>query len=141
MTRRHLLVLLVVIPVIAESLFAQTVDNSAQSLRKFDEYTDVAYNDAKARLDNFAIELQNDPGARGYIIGYGARKCPNKAQAHANLARSYLVNSRGLDSARIVTINGGRRSDASKYAVELWIVPQGAQPPRPTPTLTRPCPR
>ena len=140
MTRRHLVVLLIGTTVfLAESVFAHTVDNSSQALRKFDEYTDSPSNDAKARLDNFAIELQNTPGARGYIIAYGGSRCPNTAQSHANLARSYLVNSRGVDSERVIAINGGRRSDARKYAVELWFVPPGASAPLPTPTLKKRC--
>src|SRR5215212_1667796 len=38
---------------------------------KFDEIGEVARDDEKARLDVFAIELQNSPGAQGYIIAYG----------------------------------------------------------------------
>ena len=140
MTRRHFPVLSIMFAVfIAVSGSAQTVDNSSQGLRKFDEYTDSPSNDAKARLDNFAIELQNAPGTTAYIIAYGGRRCPNAAQAHANLARSYLVHTRGLDSQRVVAINGGRRSNANKYTVELWLVPQGASAPSPSPTLTRRC--
>ena len=140
MTRRHFPVLLILLPVfIAVSLSAHTVNNTAQGLRKFDEYTDSRSNDAKARLDNFAIELQNTPGTTAYIIAYGGRQCPNTAQAHANLARSYLVHTRALDSGRVVAINGGRRSNANKYTVELWLVPQGASAPGPSPTLTKRC--
>src|SRR5205823_13125607 len=36
---------------------------------KFDEYGNIRFNDEKARLDNFAIQLQNEPTAQGYIIG------------------------------------------------------------------------
>ena len=32
--------------------------------RKFDEYPTIAYNDEKARLDNFAIALQTIPQRR-----------------------------------------------------------------------------
>jgi len=30
-------------------------------VRKFDEYSKIQRNDEKARLDNYGIELQNDP--------------------------------------------------------------------------------
>ena len=33
---------------------------------KFDEYGNIKFNDEKARLDNYAIQLQNEPGAQGY---------------------------------------------------------------------------
>ena len=142
MTRRYLMVLLIVITgFITESRLTQTAANSPQGVRKFDEYTDVPSNDAKARLDNFAAELQSTPDAKGYIVAYGGSRCPNNAQSHANLARSYLVSSRGLDSARVIAVNGGRRSNARNYAVELWFVPQGASAPVPTPTLAKRCPR
>src|SRR5213076_974309 len=50
--------------------------------RKFDEYYDIARNDEKARLDNFAIQLQTEPGSQGYIIVYPSRRAkPNDAQA------------------------------------------------------------
>jgi hypothetical protein len=92
--------------------------------RKFDEYGDIRFNDEKARLDNFAIQLQNEPGSQGYIVVYAARTGPaGQAQARADRAKDYLVNTRGIDAARITTIDGGCREDLT---VELWIAPQGA---------------
>jgi hypothetical protein len=101
--------------------------------RKFDEYGNIAFNDEKARLDNFAIELQNDPGAQGYIIAYGGRRArANEAQARADRAKDYLVNTRGIDAGRLVTVDGGHREELT---VELWIVPSGAVPPQASPTV------
>ena len=140
MMRREFLFLLIAIPLlVAQSVSAQPGDNSSQGLRKFDEYSDVRSNDSKARLDSFAVDVQNAPDARGYIIAYGGRTCPNTSRAHANIARSYLIGNRGLDSWRVVVINGGRRSDANTYTLELWLVPRGAKAPSPTPTLTKRC--
>lgn len=47
-------------------------------------------------------------------------------------ALDYLTNTRGLDSQRIIVINGGYR-DTDYY--EFWMVPQGAQVPQPSPTV------
>jgi hypothetical protein len=103
---------------------------------KFDEYGNIRFNDEKARLDNYAIQLQNQPGAQGYIIAYGS--CAGEAQARADRAKDYLVNTRGIDAGRIVTMDGGCRSDLS---VELWIVPTGATPPAAsTDNIISPCP-
>ncbi len=100
---------------------------------KFDEYGNVNFNDEKARLDNFAIQLQNAPNTQGSIIAYGGRRGrTGEAQARADRAKNYLVNTRGLDAGRIVTVDGGFRED---LAVELWLVPQGATPPTASPTL------
>ena len=92
-----------------------------QKPRKFDEYGNIRFNDEKARLDNFAIQLQNEPSARGAIVGYGS--CDAEGQTRANRAKDYLVNTRGIDAGRIDVIDGGCRPD---LLVQLWIVPQGA---------------
>jgi len=92
--------------------------------RKFDEYGNIRFNDEKARLDNFAIQLQNEPTAQGYIIGYGA--CDAEGLTRANRAKDYLVNTRGIDSGRLVTTDAGCLPNLQ---VQLWIVPQGATPP------------
>ena len=98
---------------------------------KFDVYNDVRFNDEKARLDNFAVQLQNEPGAQGYILAYGSRRGrPDEGRRRAERARNYLVNERGLSSDRIVIVEGGPRDILT---IELWSVPTGATPPRPTP--------
>ena len=97
--------------------------------RKFDEYYDIARNDEKARLDNYAIQLQAEPGSEGYVIVYPARKAnPTQAQARAQRISDYLVNTRGLDSHRVVITMGPARED---WLFELWIVPEGTPPPVP----------
>ncbi|HYX40922.1 MAG TPA: hypothetical protein VE821_04455, partial [Pyrinomonadaceae bacterium] len=102
--------------------------------RKFDEYGNIKRNDEKARLDNFANELQANPGAQGYIIGYGGRTSrPGEGQARADRAKDYLVNSRGIEAGRLVTVDGGYNEEPT---TELWIVPSGATPPTASPTLT-----
>lgn len=97
--------------------------------RKFDEFPAIARDDEKARLDNYAIELQNDPASTAYVIVYpGQKGKPGEVQAHITRAVDYLANSRGIDKRRIITIIGPTRSD---LAVELWVCPQGAKTPIP----------
>ena len=97
--------------------------------RKFDEYPDIARNDEKARLDNFAIELQNDPTATGYILIYPERGGRSATvQKRSTQITDYLVNSRGIDSRRLVILVGPQRED---LMVHLWISPQGASVPKP----------
>jgi hypothetical protein len=100
---------------------------------QFDTYGRIARNDEKARLDNFAVALQNDPGAQGYIIAYGGRRGPaGEAQTRADFAKNYLVNSRGIDAGRLATLDGGFREEAT---TELWLVPSGASPPTASPNV------
>lgn len=95
--------------------------------RKFDEYPAIAYNDEKARLDNYAIGLQNDPAATAYIIVYpGQRGRANDVQRQTNRAVDYLVNSRGINAQRIVTVVGPTRD---VLMVDLWLCPKGSRPP------------
>ena len=101
--------------------------------RKIDEYGNIRFNDEKARLDNFAIELQNDPTAQGYLVCYGGRRGrTGEAQRRCDRAKDYLVTTRGITADRIVTVDGGFREDLT---VELWIVPSGATPPAASPTV------
>jgi hypothetical protein len=95
--------------------------------RKFDEFGNIARNDEKARLDNFAIQMQSEPEAQGYIIVYGGpRTRPGDVQKRVARIREYLVNYRGINSSRLTVLEGGQRED---LIVELWLVPAGASPP------------
>lgn len=108
-----------------------TVMKKAEA-RKIDEYN-TPLKDENARLDNFVIELQNDPTAQGYVVAYGGRKGrASDGQKAANKSKKYMVTKRGLDTARVMIINGGLRE---MPMTELWIVPSGAEPPTPTPTV------
>jgi hypothetical protein len=92
-----------------------------------DYYPPIRLNDEKARLDNFAIQLQNDPNAKGYVVVYGGAKAkPAEKQGRIKRAYDYLVNTRGLSADRIITMEGGTREVTT---TELWIVPLGADPP------------
>jgi hypothetical protein len=103
---------------------------------KFDEYGNIRFNDEKARLDNYAIQLQNDPGSSGVIIVYGS--CEGEAQQRGDRAKDYLVNTRGIEAGRITVIDGGCRTDLT---VQLWVVPQGSTPPAAdTAGAIEPCP-
>jgi len=108
---------------IAGSVWAQPKDTTA---RKFDEFGDVQYSDLIARLDNFAITLQNEPNTKGFIVVYRSRRdLPGLSNRMAIRSRDYLVNSRGLSAERIATVDGG---DADSLSQELWIVPPGTTP-------------
>lgn len=101
--------------------------------RDFDECNNCTFDDQKARLDNLAVELQNDQTAKGYIIAYGGRTSPiGQVERLMSRAKDYLMQQRGIDASRLVIVNGGFRETDS---VELWIVPSGAAAPRATPTI------
>src|SRR5438105_10540785 len=100
--------------------------------RKFDEFGDIKCEDEMARLDNFAIQLQHEPQARGVIIFYGGKtfrgKLPQRGEAEARAARlkPYLVQRRGIPANQIIVISGGYDEE---WRAALWIVPPGASMP------------
>jgi len=124
-------------PACAQTVQAVSVvaalEKKAIVAREFDECNSCSLDDQKARLDNLAVELQNDPSTRGYIVAYGGRMSPlGQVEKLMSRSRDYLTTQRGIDASRIVVVNGGFREEDS---VELWIVPSGATAPKPTPTV------
>jgi hypothetical protein len=114
----------------ATAACSSTLENIPLS-RLFDEFPSVTFDDDKARLDNLAIELQNTPGAQGYIFIFGAdRSRTGTVERLIARTRDYLVTARGIDASRLVIVNGGTRPGTAPY-FQLYIVPPGAQPPTP----------
>ena len=106
-----------------------------QSAKLFDRFGAISSNDEKARLDNYAIELQTNPNSSGYIIVYGRRSRPGEAKKRADRQKKYLWYTRRVDTRRLVSLDHCFRA---KLEVELWIVPLGAKAPVPCPTKARP---
>ena len=90
----------------------------------FDRYGRIPWEDEKARLDNFAIQLTNHPDATGYFLVHaGKSSCKNEAQDRALRAKKYLMNVRHIPWNRILWRDMGY---ADGFQVAIWIVPQGA---------------
>jgi hypothetical protein len=99
--------------------------------KRFDEFPSIQRNDEKARLDNFVVELQRDPTVTGYVVGSpGAKERAGDVQKHTSRIVDYVVNTRGIESRRIVTITGPTRNELN---VELWTCPPGTAFPTPIP--------
>lgn len=107
---------------------------------KFAEFPSTDFNRDKEQLDRLATFLSNSPEAGAYLIAYGGRTSrPEQANRLGARARNYLLKSSvisGIDPNWVAAVNGGRRE---RETYEIWIVPRGAQPPQPTPTI-RPAP-
>ncbi len=89
--------------------------------------------DEKKKLDNFARILGQDTSQQGYVLVYAGRSSRlDYTEVKAIRIKNYLVKVRKVDARQIVTVYGGHREQA---AVELYLVPQGATPPIPAPTL------
>ena len=99
----------------------------------FDTYGKLDFSDEKARLDNFAIQLQNEEKAQGYIFVYAGRKATvAQAKKHADRARNYLINVRQINPERVKALDGGFQEE---FKVQLYVVPDGWTPPSSMPTV------
>jgi hypothetical protein len=103
--------------------------------RMFDEFGKLGSNDEKARLDYFAVQLQNLPGSSAYVIVYG--KCIGDGRTKSKKLKDYLVNTRGLENGRVKTLDNTCRND---FLIQLWIVPGGADPPTNSEATLERCP-
>lgn len=106
----------------------QQPEAGAPAAIKVDEFGGVAFSDLLARLDNFAVELQNAPGATGLIAvrPQMSDRLPGWFLHRAYWAKGYLTKGRGLEAGRVEVVCGDFR-DEVKF--ELWLVPPGAASP------------
>jgi len=80
-------------------------------------------------LDDFAVRLQQEPSMRGFITAdWGFRR--DEAPASVRQAQDYLVNTRGIDAARIIgQVANPWNPGGEVPVVQLWLLPPGAPLP------------
>jgi hypothetical protein len=92
-------------------------------------------NEAKACLDQVAVNLQNQADAKVVVVGESTadEKAPKKGKHHKdeveNLAaqravntKEYLVTDKGIDASRVIVVTGS----TDGQTVEDYLVPSGA---------------
>jgi hypothetical protein len=114
---------------------AQTI-LSENSPVKLDEYGDLPTDDEAAHLDLFAEKLFNQPKLRGYILAYNEPRMGRGSFLRRiyGVGR-YLTEARGIETNRVVVADGGFREN---FVTQLWLIPEGAEPPLIAPTLPQP---
>lgn len=104
-----------------------------EKARLFDKLSNANWEEAMARMDAYAIQLQNEPNSIGVIIVYGGQQgMRGEAQAWGKCFKDYMINRRGLDAGRIVLLDGGYRESPT---VEMWLSGGKAYMPTPSPTV------
>jgi hypothetical protein len=108
--------------------FAQTQEKPKQDnlhkAYKVIEFGKVSVSEFRAIFDSFFVELQNNLTSQGYIINHGSDRA---VAARERLIRS-KINFRNFDPIRITFIRG---KVSKEIKTEFWIVPEGAEPPKP----------
>ena len=78
-----------------------------------------------------AAQFGND---KLYVIGYAGRNSERMfTSTNLRRMREQILRS-GFPAARLGAYDGGYREQP---AFEIWVVPEGAEPPKPTPTIDR----
>ncbi|HYG81792.1 MAG TPA: hypothetical protein VD861_15450 [Pyrinomonadaceae bacterium] len=97
-----------------------------------DRYRSLKFSDEKARLDNFAIAIQQEPTLRGYILVYAGEGDRPELRRRAKRIRSYLTNRRGVDAGRFFFVySGDRKYGPGGGYTELWVMPHEVKFPFP----------
>jgi hypothetical protein len=129
--------------------FVFSVSAQTKEARKIDELINYDCDDMLARLDRLASQTMKDSKAKAFIIIYEGRYSLNVSNKGENekriflprfgesvvrtqIMQNHLLNFRNLPREKILFVSGGFREN---HTVELWVVPNGANPPKPTPTL------
>lgn len=114
---------------------------NSKETRLFDEFSSVGDCELSARVNNFFIEMGNNPGSKGFIIVYrGAESLPAYQTEKALESHIERINQQidflRLDKNRIEIVDGGFRKNSSFWN-EVWIVPEGGIIPRPSETVEK----
>ncbi|HJZ82653.1 MAG TPA: hypothetical protein VKD91_19975 [Pyrinomonadaceae bacterium] len=89
--------------IVGNVLITQSEVGAPDKMSAFDEYGGLQWADEKARLDNFAIQLLEAPGAIGYILLFNAPgMCKGEAQARAVRAKKYVVEYRRVPPNHVI---------------------------------------
>ncbi len=100
---------------------------------KIDEFGQLPQESENEKLAAVIQSVQNG-NDKIVIIGYAGRTSERMfASTSLRRMRDQIVKS-GFPAIRISAFDGGFREQP---AFEVWIVPDGAEPPRPTPTIDR----
>jgi hypothetical protein len=100
---------------------------------KFDEFGSIAAEEENEKLA-LAVRAAQSGNDKVYVIGYAGRTSERMfASTSLRRMRDQILRS-GFAAARLSAHDGGFREQP---AFEVWIVPEGAEPPKPTPTIDR----
>ncbi|HEX9963250.1 MAG TPA: hypothetical protein VGB00_20125 [Pyrinomonadaceae bacterium] len=120
----------------------------SQEAQKFDYFEDVPCDEYLGRMDAAIAHARQNPTATTYVLIYEgkARRYNNRTKktelafpAYGSAAAKILsiknyLSKRNFPVKRFSFVKAGFRENA---AVEIWTVPVGATPPKPTPTITK----
>jgi hypothetical protein len=90
-----------------------------------DEFGKATDDDVKARVDNWYIQLNQNPNAQGYVINYGTPAEIRRRKAQIQKA----INFRKYDASRLTFVDGP--DNGTGPDTKFYLVPPGADNPLP----------
>jgi hypothetical protein len=120
----------------------------SQEATRFDEFNDPLCEDYLSRIENAMVTAEKNPNTTVRILIYEGRErqwnakknrtdfvLPAFGQAEARIrSMKRRISMRNFSIERFEFVKAGYRD---KISVEMWLVPPGAEPPKPTPTRER----
>jgi len=93
-----------------------------------DEFGKLPNGELRSRINAFFLALAKEPNAQGYIINYGMNRDIARREA---LFRNH-ISFRKYDASLITFVKGGANpTGQTGYYTKLWLVPPGAEAPKP----------
>lgn len=127
---RTVIAMLISFLILLTGVSGSTIDTKS---RLFDSFSGSKWEDAMARMDNYAIALQNEPTSVGVIVVYGGQYGRRgEPQAWGKCLKDYMINRRGISADRIVLLNGGYRESLT---AEMWLAVSKEYVPTLSPTV------
>jgi hypothetical protein len=131
-------------------LFPLSAFGQTKQAQKIDEFWNIPCNEYLARADMMMIAQNDNPAAKIYVVVYEGNQ-KGSVYKNGNMTYRSVLPKPGLAKVVIesmkarlrkykkpldnyVFVNGGFRED---FWVEIWLVPPGAESPKPTPTLKK----
>jgi hypothetical protein len=90
-----------------------------------DEFGKATDDDVKARVDNWYIQLNQNPSSQGYVINYGTPAEIKRRKAQIQKA----INFRKYDASRLTFVDGP--DNGTGPDTKFYLVPPGADNPQP----------
>lgn len=126
-------------------LLLGSICSFSQEAELIDEFSYINCDEYLARMDMFVIvKAQENPNEKVYVLVYEGKEkqykrkslLPTRGLAKAKIKsmKKYISTVRGFSLNNISFVEGGFREHLT---VEIWSVPNGAEPPKPTPTLKK----
>ncbi len=132
-----LLTLLLTLISFSQSTEETVLEKNTKAAIKIEEFGREGDCQVSSRLDNFFVKLQENPAATGFVITYqgkNALPADYEVSGYERIIRNQIA-FRNQDASRFTFLRGGFREELS---TELWLVPNGADEPKPTDTVSAP---